>query len=97
MEKIIILLAVFFLIVLSIIFKKIINRLELPNIEWNDQKELPCKLRKERSISVDVLIYDLDSKKLYLGYFSFSNELWLIDDEMKSIKQPTRFVWAYFN
>ncbi len=68
-----------------------------PKIEWFDPKQLPSKIRTERNISKDVLIYDLDTKKMYIGYYSFSNMFWVIDNEMKSVEQPINFVWAYLN
>ena len=88
--------ALIFLIVFTIICKRLIEKLELPEIEWYDQKELPTELRKSRSLSVDVLIYDLDSKELSMAYYSYSNDIWIFLNVNGFDSYPKNFNWAYF-
>ena len=89
--------ALIFFIVFAIFCKKLIKKLELPEIEWHNQKELPTEIRIGRNISKDVLVFDNDTKKIYIGYFSFSNDMWVVDNKIKSVEQPTNFVWAYLD
>jgi len=88
--------AIIFLVVFTIICKRLIKKLELPEIEWYDRKELPTEIREDRNVSKDVIVYDLDSKKLYTAYYSFGNDFYVFI-KLPSEKWPTNFVWAYLN
>jgi hypothetical protein len=77
-----------------IISKKIIEKLELPEIEWHDQNEIPEEIRDERTISKDVLIVNLKTKTLHIGYYSYGNDCWIIDGFAIT---PDKFNWAYLN
>jgi hypothetical protein len=84
------------LVVFTIFCKRLIKKLELPEIEWNDQKELPTEIREDRNISKDIIVYDLYSKKLYTAYYSFGNDIYVFI-KLPSENWPTNFVWTYLN
>ena len=87
---------IIFIVIVCVLLKKLIKQLETPEIDWRTDEELPMNIFDERNISHDVLIYDLDTKELYTGYYSFYNDLWVINCPKTAIK-VTNFVWAYIN
>lgn len=84
--------AIFF-VVFTIICKGIIKKLESPEIEWYDQKELPTEIRIDRDISKDVLVYNFETKTIHIGYYSFGNDMWVMDSKISRDK----FLWAYID
>ena len=96
MKIVIITIVITFIITVCLLIKKLMAQIESPEIDWKTDEELPEDIFDERSISKDVLIYDLDTKELYLGYYSYSNDLWVVCSEKTAIK-ITNFVWAYIN
>jgi len=84
-----------FLISLVFLFNKLIKKIETPNIEWNDKKEIPGEIVIERNISKDVLICDLNHNDFYIGYYSYSTSSWVLCG--KNTTFLTNFVWAYIN
>ena len=86
-----------FFISLVIICKKLIINIEIPKIDWNDKNEIPTEINKDRNLSADVLIYDLDSKTLFIGFYSYSNHVWRFPQLNGIENNPKNFNWAYFN
>ena len=98
METIVFISAVVICICIFVIFcNKIVKKFELPNIEWNDQNEIPTEINKDRNLSADVLVYDLDSKTLCIGFYSYSNDVWRFPQINGIENNPKNFNWAYFN
>jgi len=93
--EIFIILAFAFLISLVFLFNRLIKKLETPNIDWKDKNEIPGEIVFQRNISKDVIIFDLNSNDLYIGYYSYSNSSWVICH--KKTTALTDFVWAYIN
>jgi predicted membrane protein len=94
MEIIFILATLVFAVIVTFICKKAIKKLELPEIEWYDQNEIPEEIRVERTISKDVLIVNLETKTLHIGYYSYGNDCWVVDGFAIT---PNKFNWAYLN
>ena len=94
MKIIFILATLVFAVIVTFICKKAIKKLEFPEIEWHDQNEIPEEIRVERTISKDVLIVNLETKTLHIGYYSYGNDCWVVDGFAIT---PNKFNWAYLN
>lgn len=86
-----------FFISLVTVCKKLIRNIETPNIDWKEQTEIPTEINKDRNLSADVLVYDLDSKTLFIGFYSYSNDVWRFPQVNGIENNPKNFNWAYFN
>lgn len=77
---------------LLIIIKRIVSDLTNPIIEWNGSNKFPTNIREDRNISEDVLIYDLDTEFLCIGYYTYNTDRWIF---ITSKNQPKNFLWTY--
>jgi hypothetical protein len=83
------------IIFLFLFLSRLLKDLKMPLIDWNDKDEFPTNIREDRNISEDVLIYDLDTEKIFLGYFMYNSNTWIAINN--NSKMPNNFVWAYLN
>lgn len=83
-----------YLIFIIFLIKRLVKDLKTPIIEWNDKNEFPTNIREDRNISEDILIIDLDTNNLYIGYYSFLTDRWIIINKTGVVNN---FNWAYLN